>query len=1031
MMRNTRLLTLLLAISVLLPGAAIAVQTDAPTVDFLGGTGLVEKSDFGVYIVLMAEDPAIAYEGDTKGLGATKPERGTKIDPASQPTQEYREHLRATHRASLEAAGIRPGAKIHSYTIALNGYAAMMSHEQALAVASQNDVLAVKPDTMRFPHAAADLRSIAVDDAGSARLDNNCNEGDGATECGGGGSSNPNGKGVVVGVIDSGIWPEHPSFADDGSYEIPPITVGECDFGNIAHNPNDAPFTCNNKLIGARQMLDTYRAIIGADPDEYDSARDDNGHGTHTASTAAGNRGVKASMYGIRRGRVSGVAPRAHVVAYKGLGNLGGFTSDLAAAIDQAVADGVDVINYSVGGGAGLPGADEIAFLFAADAGVFVATSAGNAGPGPSTLGNPGTMPWMTTVGANTQRKFYQGTIVLGDASAYEGASITPGAAEASLVDAEFAGGDLCLPGTLDPTKVAGNIVLCRRGGSARTDKSRAVSMAGGVGTILYNNSDVDNLASDTHWTPTVHIDQTPGLAIKSYIATASSPTAMIHCCERGAWPWAPSMAYFSSRGPNPVSPDIIKPDVTAPGVQILAGNSPTPDPGDYPGELFQAIQGTSMSSPYVAGLFALIKQINPDWSAAMAKSAIMTTAHRRVVDNDRTSPADALDMGSGHARRFNRSKKGSIYQPGLAYDAGLFDYGAFTCGMDWGVFTPGSCDFLDSIGVPSDPSDLNLPSIGIDGLPGRQTVTRTVTSVAKENGWRRYRAYVKAPPGYEVTVSPSEFKLKKGETATYEVTITNVGAPIGEWRFGSLTWKDKTRHYKVSSPIAVRASLFYCPEELEGYGTTSGLSFDVKFGYTGSYAAASHGFAPAIVTHDNVLQDPDQSFDPLDGFSNAHVFAVSGAAYLRFSIPPDATETDADLDLYLYDPAGNQVARSSAGGTDEQIDILLPADGIWTLWVHGWSTPGGDSDYYLYAWDVPLASGGSLTIDSAPSAATLGATGTIDVSWFSLWDGTLADWHLGAVSHTGDVGLMCLTLIDVDLRFPTARPEAGIGPLN
>ena len=190
-----------------------------------------------------------------------------------------------------------------------------------------------------------------------------------------------------------------------------------CEFGNTAHNPADAPFSCNNKLIGARQMLDTYRALIGAAPDEFDSARDDDGHGTHTASTAAGNADVAASMYGIPRGAVSGIAPRAHVIAYKGLGNLGGFTSDLAAAIDQAVVDGVDVINYSIGGGAGTPGADEIAFLFADDAGVYVATSAGNSGPGAATLGNPGTMPWMTTVGASTQKRFFQGTVVLGDGS--------------------------------------------------------------------------------------------------------------------------------------------------------------------------------------------------------------------------------------------------------------------------------------------------------------------------------------------------------------------------------------------------------------------------------------------------------------------------------------------------------------------------------------------------------------------------------------------------------------------------------------
>jgi subtilisin family serine protease len=244
-------------------------------------------------------------------------------------------------------------------------------------------------------------------------------------------------------VIDTGIWPEHPSFADDGTYAAPPTGPLACEFGNTAHNPNDAPFTCNNKLIGAYQMLDTYRALIGADPDEFDSARDDDGHGTHTASTAAGNAGVEASMYGLPVATISGIAPRAHVVAYKALGNLGGFTSDLAAAIDQAVADGVDVINYSIGGGAGLPSADEIAFLFAADAGVFVATSAGNSGSGAATVGNPGTMPWITTVGASTQKRFYEGKITLGNGKKYTGASLTPELGWTRLVDAADFGNEL------------------------------------------------------------------------------------------------------------------------------------------------------------------------------------------------------------------------------------------------------------------------------------------------------------------------------------------------------------------------------------------------------------------------------------------------------------------------------------------------------------------------------------------------------------------------------------------------------------
>jgi hypothetical protein len=677
----------------------------------------------------------------------------------------------------------------------------------------------------------------------------------------------------------------------------------------------------------------------------------------------------------------------------------------------------VDVISYSVGGGAAEPGPDEIALLFAADSGVFVAASAGNAGPGAASLSNPGTMPWVTTAGASTQSRFWQGTIALGDGSTYAGASITPGVGSAPLVDAEYAGGQLCIPGTLDPAVVAGKIVLCRRGAVARADKSLAVFQAGGVGTILYNDSDDDNLCSDTHWTPTVHIDQTPGLAIKAYIASVASPTAEIIGEQVSEWPCAPSMTIFSSRGPNPVTGDLIKPDITAPGIQILAGQSPTPDPGDLPGMLFQAIAGTSKSAAHVAGVGALLKQAHPDWSPAMIRSAMMTTAHQDVVDNDRMSPADPFDMGAGHIDPGGEWSKDSITQPGLAYDAGLFEYAAFTCGADWGVFTPGSCEFLESIGVPTDPSDLNYPSIGIAELAGSQTVVRTVTSVAKEHGNRTYDVSVDAPPGYDVTVAPSTIELRRGESATYHVTITNNSAPIGEWRFGSLTWIAKNDKYHVHSPIAVRASLFDAPAEIEGSGEAGSASFDVHFGYTGAYTAAPHGLVGATVTSDNVVQDPDQDFDPSDGFSNAHLFPLSGVAYFRIAMPPEATEPDADLDLFVHDPNGVLVASSTNGGTDELINITFPMDGTWTVWVHGWSTPGGDSDYNMWSWAVPIASGGSLNVDAAPTSAITGTDGTVDISWSGLSSGTTADWYLGAVSHSGDVGLMGLTLVGVDNR--------------
>lgn len=947
------------------------------------------------YIVIMEQEPVIAYEGGEPGLAPTKPGKGGKVNPNSAHVRKYQQHLRAEHAASLAEAGASTAQQVHDYTIALNGYSALLTEGQADEIRGQKGVALVLEDEMRYPQTDSSPDFLGL--TGPA----------GAWQTG------YDGEGVVVGVIDTGIWPEHPSFADDGSYSTPPVSGIPCEFGNTAHNPNDAPFTCNNKLIGARQELPTYRAVIGADPDEFDSARDDDGHGTHTASTAAGNAGVESDILGVPRGTISGIAPRAHVIAYKGLGNLGGFASDLAGAIDQAVADGVDVINYSIGSSSFAIGPDDVAFLFAADAGVFVATSNGNSGPGAATTGSPASVPWVTSVGASTQPRFFEGSVSLGDGSQYFGASVMPGTDELPLVDAADAGDEICNPGALDPNVVAGKIVLCKRAAIARVFKSLAVYQAGGAGMILYNANDAESLNTDTHWVPTVHINNTDGLAIKSYIASASDPVAQIHAGDKITVD-APWIAAFSSRGPNRLSGDIVKPDITAPGVQILAGGSPFPDEGFVTGELYQAIAGTSMSSPHIAGVFALVKQAHPDWSPAMAKSALMTSSYQDVLKEDGATPADPFDMGAGHVDPGNAVNKGSAFQPGLVYDAGLFEYVGFTCGADLGVFTAASCDFVESLGVPLDPSDLNVPSIGIDGVAGSQTVIRTVTSVAQEQGWRTYNVSVDAPEGFDVTVEPSTIRLKSGQSATYAVTITNVSAPVGEWRHGSLTWTDETGNYSVYSPISVNAALFGAPESITGSGESGSASFDISFGYTGDYTANAHGLEPATVTSDTVVQDPDQNFDPNDGFSNLHQFNLSGAAYFRIAMPPEATEANADLDIFVFNPGGSLVASSTNGGTDEQIDIANPADGTWSVFVHGWQAPGGDSDYDMYSWAISATPGGNLNVDSAPTSATVGANETVDISWNGA---TAGQWHLGAVSHSDAGGVIGLTLVEVDNR--------------
>ncbi len=955
---------------------ALSLTTSALAQD---GGGQFASDDAKSYIVIMAGDAILAYDGGVADYEATKPGKGHKVNPNSAHVRKYEKFLESKHNESLQDAGVSTNAKVHDFAFALNGYSAVLTEAQVDTIKQQKDVLLVLEDQMRFADTDSSPTFLGLTDPAGAY------------------AKGYTGEGVVVGIIDTGIWPEHPSFADDGSFSAPPTGPLPCEFGNTAWNPNDVPFTCNNKLIGAYQFLDTYRALIGADPDEFDSARDDNGHGSHTASTAAGNSGVAATVLGMPAGTISGIAPRAHIIAYKGLGNLGGFTSDLAAAIDQAVADGVDVINYSIGSGPGAPGGDEIAFLFAADAGVFVAASAGNAGPGPGTIGNPATMPWLTSVGASTQSRFLQGTVILGNGAQYTGASITAGVGPAPIVDGASLGNAVCNPAVAFSSSVAGKIVVCQRGVTARVAKSLAVFNAGGVGMIMHENSDAGNLFSDTHWVPSVHVDQTPGLAIKAYIAAnPGTATAQIVAPQTSTWPFAPSITDFSSRGPNAFAADIIKPDVTAPGIQILAGNSPFPDPGTTPpGELFQAIAGTSMSSPHVAGVYALLKQAHPEWSAAMAKSALMTTAHQNVLDNNRTSPADPFDFGAGHIRPGGKWTKGSITEPGLAYDAGFNEYLGFLCDAFPQIFVnpTATCAALASAGIPTKAVNLNYPSIGISQVPGTKTVTRTVTSVAKENGWRTYTPTIVAPPGYTVTVSPSSFSLKSGQSATFNVTVTNVSAPLAQWRFGSLTWKDNTGHYSVYSPIAVKAALFEGPAEVSG-------SYNVSFGYTGPFAATARGLVPAT-TFNHAVNTGDFLCSP--------VAIPAGTSYARFSLFDANTSPAGDIDLFVF--RGATLVGTSLGGTSEEVvNLLNPIAGAYSACLDGFAT-ANPSNTTLFTWVLGTTAAGNMTV-SAPSSATIGTTATIGLTFSGLVPGTK---YLGSVAYSGVAGLPNPTIVRVN----------------
>ncbi len=489
----------------------------------------------GVYIVVMGEEPAAGYTGEIAGLPSTKPAEGEKLSRNDGDVQRYVAHLDATHVAALAGAGISSDALLASYHYVANGFSAKLTGEQAQVLSAQAGVRMVVPDTIRKVSNQGEEGDDDQNDTTSAAfLD--LTGGDGAY------ANGINGEGVVVGIIDTGIWPEHPSLDPAGFGPPPASFVGTgCDFGNYGFNTLDAAFSCNNKLLAAK----SYHAALTADdlmPGSYLSARDDDGHGTHTATTAAGNADVSASILGSDFGTVTGIAPRARISTYKVCwnGEGGGCSqADTAAAIDDAVADGVDVINFSIGGPTPAFGLDDFSFFFANHAGVFVARSAGNDGPAPQTVGTAAVSPWVTAVGASTMDFTFESTLTLGDGQAFTGASVTGGVGPAPIVSAAAIGNELCLNGVGFTQPVDGKIVLCKRGTNARVDKSREVVENGGAGMVLYNSVDPQEVVTDNHFVPSVHITLTDGLAVEAYITVQrrsgnGHPVVGSHCPGTG-----------------------------------------------------------------------------------------------------------------------------------------------------------------------------------------------------------------------------------------------------------------------------------------------------------------------------------------------------------------------------------------------------------------------------------------------------------------------------------------------------------------
>ncbi|MED6192422.1 hypothetical protein PIB30_009782 [Stylosanthes scabra] len=747
----------------------------------------------------------------------------TSLDMEAATDSHY--HLLASVLGSHEKA---KEGMIYSYNKHINGFSALLEEEEAAAIAKKQNVVSVFLSKEHKLHTTRSWEFL-----GLRRNAKNTAWQKGRY-----------GENTIIANIDTGVWPELRSFNDKGYGSVPSKWRG----GNVCQIdtlPGATKTPCNRKLIGARYFSNAYEATVGKLNPKLHTARDFEGHGTHTLSTAGGNFVEGAHVFAVGNGTAKGGSPRARVAAYKVCWSVTDPTScheaDVLAAIDQAIADGVDLISLSAGGRQAVTPED--VFTDAVSLGAFHAiannillvASAGNDGPTPATVVNGA--PWILTVAASSLDRDFSSTITLDNGQQISGGSLSVSlqsnqafslisSTDARLPNATIRDARLCKAGTLDPAKVKGKVVNCLRGGNIKSvGEGLEAYFAGAKGMLLENQKKQGKtLTDEAHMLTTVTFPPPPASPPTERIpnnydvitATATAPpkpptTVRLSQAKtvigRKA---APVMASYSSRGPNKIQPSVLKPDVTAPGVNILAAYSLFASASGLSvdtrrGFEFNVLQGTSMSCPHVSGIAGLVKTRYPHWSPAAIKSAIMTTASTR--DNKNKAIQDAFDSdlagpfdyGSGHVQ------PNLAIEPGLVYDLHVNDYLNFLCASGYDQQAISALNFNSTFVCKGSHSlnDLNYPSITLPNLSlnNAVTVTRTLTNVG--------------PPGTynvtarlnccKITVVPNSLSFRKlYEKKTFRVTI-QASSVIQRYKyqFGELVWTDGK--HRVRSPIVVQ----------------------------------------------------------------------------------------------------------------------------------------------------------------------------------------------------------------------------------
>ncbi|KAI3431997.1 uncharacterized protein J3R85_007656 [Psidium guajava] len=746
------------------------------SVSFPGGTIAAQAKDNGVYIVYM---------------GAAASTNGS---------------LRYEHTQLLSSLKRKGITLVHRYSHSFSGFAARLSEEEARSIAQKPGVVSVFKDPLLQLHTTRSWDflkyqiDLEIDSSPSSDSDLPTQEYD-----------------TVIGIMDTGIWPESKSFDDKDLGPIPPRWKGKCMEGDDFRESN-----CNRKLIGARFYVDPEEATADRTP------RDTVGHGTHVASTAGGSAVPGASFYGLAAGTAKGGSPRSRIAIYRVCSQEGCRGSAIMAAFDDAISDGVDVMSLSLGASAmAIPEVprDPIAIgaFHAAENGIIVVCSAGNDGPNAGTVVNA--YPWILTVSASTIDRDFESDVVLGGNKVIKGEGINfsnldkhpvypliyaKSARQSQALESEARN---CNPSSMEAAKIKGKIVICDNDDQefSKTSKFEEVKDLEGVGLILVDDEE-RSVASIYGAFPMTIVSSKDASEILSYVNSTSNPVATVLATVAvGNYKPAPSVAYFSSRGPSSITKNILKPDVTAPGVAILAawrGNDTAGTPGKAVPP-FNVLSGTSMACPHVSGLAATVKSRNPTWGPSAIRSAIMTTA---IQTNNLRAP---ITMYTGTAATPHDYGAGEVsttrpLQPGLVYETNTTDYLNFLCyyGYDIAQIKHIARNVSADFSCPQDSSsdlisNINYPSIAISGLDGKRTktVVRTLTNVAGDDA-TIYMANIEAPEELTVKVVPSKLEFEKtGQKQSYQAVLS-LKSSAKEDLFGSITWTNG--QYKVRSPIVV-----------------------------------------------------------------------------------------------------------------------------------------------------------------------------------------------------------------------------------